>query len=87
MSTPGSTHTSQEAARRLWQRVAGRTSRADRVFTKDIFRVQFAGTLNDKHDLTDMDIDVLLTYLMRDKQMIAYDGQVKNVSLGPLTTC
>lgn len=60
--------------------MATRTNWADRVFSKDMFKIEFGRALNDKRDLTEMDMNVLLTYLSRDKQQIAYDGQVNHVT-------
>ncbi|KAI9873673.1 MAG: hypothetical protein M1830_010732 [Pleopsidium flavum] len=65
----------EETAKRVLQRVSGRTNRADRVFSRDMFTLEFGGTLNEKYDLTESDVGVLLTYLVRDKQEVAYDGQ------------
>ncbi len=82
-STPACAYTPQETARRVLQQVSGRTNRVNRVFSKDMFRLEFGGTLNEKHDLTEVDIGVLLTYLVRDKQEIAYDGQVSRTLIRP----
>ena len=60
--------------------MSNRTQWVDRVFSKDGFRQEFSRSLNAKLELTGMDIDVLLTYLARDRRMIAYDGQVSLTS-------
>lgn len=60
----------------MLQLVSAQTHWVDRVFSKDMFRLEFGRTLNDQCELTDIDIDVLLTYLMRDRGQIAYDGEV-----------
>lgn len=67
--------------------VSARTHWVDRVFSKVLFQQEFSRTLNDQHELTDMDIDVLLAYLARDKRLIAYDGEVLLVLLVRSTDC
>lgn len=66
----------QEAAGKVLQLVSARTHWVDRVSSKSLFRQETSHTLNDQQELTDVDIDVLLTYLVRDKRLIAYDGEV-----------
>jgi charged multivesicular body protein 7 len=56
--------------------MSGRINRVDRIFSKEMFVGEFGRILNDKHELSDTDITVLLTFLSRDKREIAYDGKV-----------
>jgi charged multivesicular body protein 7 len=65
----------EAAARELGDRMAGKTSIFDRVFTKAQFQSEFAGQLVQGQRLSDNDLHVLLRFLSRDKEMIEYDGQ------------
>ncbi|KAI9705565.1 MAG: hypothetical protein M1836_006321 [Candelina mexicana] len=65
----------EEAAKHVMKTMEGRTSRTDRIFSKDMFEREFAGIFDDSHDLTQSDFEVLLTFLSRDTREIAYDGQ------------
>ena len=77
----------QENAKRVLQLVSARTHWVDRVYSKDMFRLEFGRTFNSERELTDMDIEVLLKYLTRDKGEIAYDGEVILNNLLDLTSC
>ncbi|KAF4584212.1 hypothetical protein GQ602_005585 [Ophiocordyceps camponoti-floridani] len=59
----------------LARTVGGESSWLGRVFTKAQFQKEFSSCLFEHQPLSDLDVDVLLTYLSRDKQMIEYDGQ------------
>ena len=49
----------------------------DRVFTRSLFVSEVAKALHTENPtLTDLDLDVLLRYLVRDKGAVAYDGEV-----------
>ncbi|PFH59115.1 hypothetical protein XA68_12781 [Ophiocordyceps unilateralis] len=65
------------ASKALANTTADDSSWLSRVFTKAQFRTQFSSCLFDDEDqrLSDLDVDVLLKYLSRDKRMIEYDGQ------------
>lgn len=65
----------EAAAKTLGDRVAERTSRFDRIFTKAQFQTAFASGLVGNQRLSETDMDVLLQFLARDKGMIEYDGQ------------
>jgi charged multivesicular body protein 7 len=51
------------------------TSTADRVLSKTDFLKRFSTVLNPSAPLTTNDLDILLVFLARDKQAIAYDAQ------------
>lgn len=72
----------EEAASSVARRAAEKSRSADRIYTKAAFRDEFGDCLGDKH-LSEEDVDVLLKFLARDKQAIAYDGQtIKLRALG-----
>lgn len=58
--------------------------RVDRIFSKKLFTTEFEGSLNAQRNLTNSDVDILLTYLRRDKGAILYNGEVRHESLVPL---
>ena len=66
----------QECARNVLKVVADR-ERVDRIFSREMFQTEFAKSLNDECALTNSDFEVLITYLARDKKVVAYDGQVR----------
>ncbi|QUC15899.1 uncharacterized protein UV8b_00140 [Ustilaginoidea virens] len=69
-----------ELARQALERhVADRITRFDRVFTTVHFKSIFAPQLVPGQRLSDQDIDVLLTYLARDKHLIDYNGVVVRI--------
>ncbi|PHH77907.1 hypothetical protein CDD80_7589 [Ophiocordyceps camponoti-rufipedis] len=59
----------------LARTVGSESSWLGRVFTKAQFQTEFSSCLFEHQRLSDLDVDVLLRYLSRDKQMIEYDGQ------------
>ncbi|KAK5998126.1 Charged multivesicular body 7-like protein [Cladobotryum mycophilum] len=63
------------ASTELSNKVADKTSRFDRVFTKSQFQVIFSSALVSKQRLSEADLNVLLKFLSRDKGIIEYDGQ------------
>jgi charged multivesicular body protein 7 len=65
----------ESAAKQLAQRVNGFTSRTDRIYSKRLFHQTFANVLGGKNLMTAADMDVLLSFMARDKGMLAYDGQ------------
>ena len=79
----------EAAARELGDRMAGKTSIFDRVFTKLQFESEFATELVKGQRLSETDFDILLRFLCRDKEIIEYDGQTVRVKgtgdEGPLT--
>ncbi|KAF4976429.1 hypothetical protein FZEAL_6909 [Fusarium zealandicum] len=65
----------EAAAKELGDIMAERTSRFDRVFSKAQFQKAFSAALVKDQRLTDKDLDVLLKFLSRDKEVIEYDGK------------
>ncbi|KAJ5098093.1 hypothetical protein N7532_005094 [Penicillium argentinense] len=66
----------QEAADLVVKRAVGhKPSKLDLIFSKESFVEHFADVLHDITELSDLDFDVLLTYLSRDTGKIAYDGK------------
>jgi hypothetical protein len=67
----------QEMADRVVKKATGGTSsKLDLIYSKEIFVEEFAGLLNDATELSDSDLEVLLIYLSRDSDAIAFDGKV-----------
>jgi charged multivesicular body protein 7 len=80
----------ETAARELNARMASRTSIFDRVFTARQFEQVFVPELVPGQSLTGTDLEVLLKFLSRDKQMIEYDGHTIRIrgtagDSGPIT--
>ncbi|KOS20656.1 Uncharacterized protein ESCO_006816 [Escovopsis weberi] len=65
----------ETASTELSKKVAGRSSRFDRVLTKAQFQSSFSSALLGDQRLSGADVDVLLKFLSRDKRIIEYDGQ------------
>ncbi|KAJ5873953.1 uncharacterized protein N7529_002383 [Penicillium soppii] len=66
----------QEMADRVVKKATGGTSsKLDLIYSKEIFVEEFAGLLNDATELSDSDLEVLLIYLSRDSDAIAFDGK------------
>ncbi|KAF9766588.1 hypothetical protein IL306_000996 [Fusarium sp. DS 682] len=65
----------EAAAKELGDLMAEKVSRFDRVFSKAQFQKAFSAALVKGQRLTDSDLDVLLKFLSRDKEVIEYDGK------------
>lgn len=65
----------EDAAKALARRISGYTMRTDRIWSKKLFCHEFANLFGEKNHLSQTDMDVLLTYISREKHMAAYDGQ------------
>ncbi|CVL13399.1 hypothetical protein FPRO06_11532 [Fusarium proliferatum] len=65
----------EAAAKELGDLMAGKVSRFDRVFSRAQFQKAFSVALVKGQQLTDSDLDVLLKFLSRDKEVIEYDGK------------
>ncbi|KAL2851621.1 Snf7-domain-containing protein [Aspergillus pseudoustus] len=66
----------QETADKVVRRaMRGNPSRTELIYTKDGFVDSFATILDEDSELSDVDFDILLLYLSRDKGSIAYDGK------------
>ena len=63
------------AADEILKKMSEHTSTADRVLSKTDFLKRFSTTLNPAAPLTSNDLDILLTFLARDKQAISYSAQ------------
>jgi charged multivesicular body protein 7 len=75
----------ESATKELAQRVTGLTTRTDRIYSKKLFHEAFANVLGSKNQMTAADMDVLLRFMARDKNMLAYDGQTIKLK-GPAET-
>lgn len=58
------------------QALSGTSSRLDLIYSKEKFFNDFGTVLDAETELSDADFDVLLLYLSRDINAIAYDGKV-----------
>ncbi|KAF5707409.1 SNF7-like protein [Fusarium globosum] len=65
----------EAVAKELGDLMAGKVSRFDRVFSRAQFQKAFSVALVKGQQLTDSDLDVLLKFLSRDKEVIEYDGK------------
>lgn len=63
------------ASKKLAGRVSGKTSRTERIYSRKLFRKEFANVLEAQNPMSEADVDILLKFLMRDKGTLAYDGQ------------
>ena len=59
--------------------MAEHQSRFDRIFTKEQFHNTFASDLIEGQRLSELDIDVLLRHLSRDKGIVEYNGKIVRV--------
>ncbi|KAI4287964.1 MAG: hypothetical protein L6R35_002770 [Caloplaca aegaea] len=66
----------EESFGKLMVYIKRRSSQVDRILTIEMFRKDLAAALGFASELTDSDFKILLTYLARDKQVLAYDGNV-----------
>lgn len=67
----------QQAASRLMKGVVGHhNSSVDRIYSKEMFMLQFAHIFGEETLLSTTDFNVLLTYLSRDRNIVLYDGKV-----------
>lgn len=69
-------HNVEAASEKFKAKSASRVSRFDRVFTRIHFQNTLASEVIGNERLTDDDLDILLTYLARDKSLIDYDGRI-----------
>jgi charged multivesicular body protein 7 len=65
----------EAAAKELSDLMSGKVSRFDRVFSRAQFQKAFSAALVKGQHLTESDLDVLLKFLSRDKEVIEYDGK------------
>lgn len=68
----------QEAGSRVTSQATMKaSSRFDLIYSKEVFIHDFATVLDNGSELSDLDFEVLLLYLSRDCEAIAYDGKVQ----------
>ncbi|EEQ31054.1 SNF7 family protein [Microsporum canis CBS 113480] len=66
----------KQAASRLMKGVVGHhNSSVDRIYSKEMFMLQFAHIFGEETLLSTTDFNVLLTYLSRDRNIVLYDGK------------
>ncbi|EGD89080.1 hypothetical protein H112_04000 [Trichophyton rubrum D6] len=66
----------KQAAGRLIKGVVGHhNSSVDRIYSKEMFMLQFAHIFGEETLLSTTDFNVLLTFLSRDRNIILYDGK------------
>ncbi|KAF5587735.1 SNF7 [Fusarium pseudocircinatum] len=65
----------EAAAKELGDLMSGKVARFDRVFSRAQFQKAFSAALVKGQHLTESDLDVLLKFLSRDKEVIEYDGK------------
>ncbi|KAK0388760.1 hypothetical protein NLU13_5003 [Sarocladium strictum] len=70
----------EKAGKEVQARLEGRTSKFERIFTKEQFRREFATDLvGEQQRLGEEDVDVLLRFLSRDRGLVEYDGKIVKV--------
>lgn len=65
----------EAAAREVLRRMANHTSRVDMIYSKHMFYRDYGNVLTDKRHISQRDLEVLLTYISRDKGLADYDGE------------
>lgn len=65
----------EAVAKEVSEVMAEATTRFDRIFTKTQFHKAFSAALVNGQRLSDTDVEVLLKFLSRDKNVIEYDGK------------
>ncbi|KAL9015370.1 MAG: hypothetical protein Q9173_000014 [Seirophora scorigena] len=80
MKVPGWLRQTQDTVGELMTFVQRRSSQVDRILTTKMFRKDAAAALGVTSELTDSDLRILLTYLARDKQVLAYEGNVIKIA-------
>lgn len=65
----------EKAGKDIGERLSERTSKFERIFTKDQFRREFTQS-EGLQSLKEEDVEVLLKFLSRDKGLIEYDGKI-----------
>jgi charged multivesicular body protein 7 len=63
------------AGKEVARRGEGLKGRVERIFSKEAFRESFGDVLGTEHELSEVDVELLLKFLVRDKGFMAYDGQ------------
>jgi charged multivesicular body protein 7 len=65
----------ETAGKEVARRGEGLKGRVERIFSKTAFQESFGDVLGTTSTLSEIDVDLLLKFLVRDKGIIAYDGQ------------
>ncbi|OBT61654.1 hypothetical protein VE03_08415 [Pseudogymnoascus sp. 23342-1-I1] len=65
----------EAATREVLRRMGNHTSRVDMIYSKLMFYRDYGDVLTDKRHISQRDLEVLLTYISRDKGLADYDGQ------------
>ncbi|KAF2497075.1 hypothetical protein BU16DRAFT_349006 [Lophium mytilinum] len=65
----------EAAASNVLKQMSSRKSNVDLVFSRSTFATEFANTLDSSHALTQVDLNILLTHLARDKQSVSFDSK------------
>lgn len=66
----------EEVMKQVLNIISTKTTRVEKIYSKDIFCKELADSLHEtSQPLSSTDLDILLKYLARDKQLIAYDKQ------------
>ncbi|MCJ1454331.1 hypothetical protein MMC28_004684 [Mycoblastus sanguinarius] len=65
----------EEAGEKMMKQMANSSNPVDRIYPISLFSIEAARAINLKNELTDSDLEVILTYLARDKSAILYDSQ------------
>lgn len=69
----------EEATRNFSGRISTQTSRVDRIYSKKMFQKTFADVLGKDNEMSDLDMDIFLKFISRDKSLIVYDGQTVKI--------
>lgn len=56
--------------------MSGRSTRVDRIYSRETFEKEAAKSMGAEAGITKSDLAILLTYLARDKKEVAFDSQV-----------
>jgi charged multivesicular body protein 7 len=63
------------AAKKMAELACEQVGRPDRIYSKKLFVKAFGGMLGGGRMMSDIDVDILLKFMLRDKGLIAYDGE------------
>lgn len=69
----------EEAGREAQKRLEGPRGRIERIFSRDEFRGKVEDVFGKEKMLSGRDMELLLRFLARDKQVLAYDGETVKV--------
>ena len=71
----------QEAAATVLKEAGGPSNPVDRIYSMPSFKNKVTKIIGLNESLTDEDFKIILTYLSRDKSVMAYDDQVNPFAL------